>query len=124
MSEVKIDSERRGGTSASSAASDLLCAGRHLAQRNLPEVAGEYADEGRIIHAALADSGDGRLTKLTLEQRETFDRCREIEKKLVSQLFPDIPGHYATGEKFSLQKQLLHLPGGGPAPTDTAPTVA
>lgn len=90
---MQTDNERRGGTSASNAEADLRCPGRHLAQKPFPEGdGGAYAAHGRAIHAALAESpGEGGLLlhKLTLEQRETFDRCREIEKRFSLQIFPD-----------------------------------
>lgn len=86
--------ERRGGTSASNAEADLRCPARHLAQKGYPadEAKRDWAEHGRVIHAALADSsGSGGLlvAKLSLEQRETYDRCRDIERKASLQIFPD-----------------------------------
>ncbi len=78
---------RGGWTSASNAEADSLCPGRHLAQRGIPdEPKGEWAETGTRIHAALAVES-GALAKLSLEERETFDACREIEKKVVTQFF-------------------------------------
>jgi len=82
--------ERKNQTSASNAAADLLCPGRHLAQRGCPDEKSEYAETGSRIHAALAArSGENNpaLPDLTLEEREVFDACREIEKKMVGQFF-------------------------------------
>lgn len=76
-------SERQGWTSASNAEADSLCHGRHLAQRDLPEVASDDAEHGRAIHAALA----GEDVTLTLEQRDIVDSCRAIEARLVAQFF-------------------------------------
>jgi len=82
--------ERRGGSSASDAQADLNCPGRHLAQKPyLRKPAGPEAEYGRLIHAVLADNDNFATTKLTLEQRETFDRCRDIEKRLCLEVFPD-----------------------------------
>src|ERR1043166_3714949 len=87
------DEQTRGGTSASNAAADAVCPGRHLAQRGLPEPPEtDDARSGRIIHAALANSNDrGFMEKLTYEQRNLFDQCRDIEKRLVGQYFADMP---------------------------------
>lgn len=93
---MQNENERRGGTSASNAEADLRCPGRHLAQKPFPEgEGGPDASHGRIIHAALAEpsaNGAAILHSLTLEQRETFDRCREIERKFSLQIFPDQSG--------------------------------
>lgn len=88
---------RLGGTSASSAEPDLRCPGRHLAQKSFrkpeaPEAPGnkKYSDHGRVIHEALAEkAGDTVLQSLTVDQRDTFDRCRSIEKKFCLSIFPD-----------------------------------
>ena len=69
---------------------DSLCPGRHLAQRGLPDVKGEWAESGSRIHADLADcprEGIQILPSLKLEEREMFDSCREIEKKKVAEFF-------------------------------------
>lgn len=80
--------ERRGGTSASNAEADLLCPGRHLAQKGLPQPPpSEDADFGRAIHAALAKRNDEGLT---VEQQDIYESCVAIEDKLVDQCFgPD-----------------------------------
>lgn len=75
---VNSTDERRGATSASNAEADALCPGRHLAQRDLPQSSsGKDAEHGRLIHDALARNDP---SKLTLEQRETFDACQQIEQ--------------------------------------------
>lgn len=85
-----IIDERRGCTSASSAQADSLCPGRHNAQKGIkPEPPGADAEFGRIIHAALAVETDNAAQSLTGEQRDIFDACREIEKKLVGEFFPE-----------------------------------
>lgn len=84
---------RRGATSASNAQADTLCPGRHNAQKGIPQPpASKDAEFGRIIHAALAENAReevnvGALKSLTGEQRDIFDACREIEKKLIEQFF-------------------------------------
>jgi len=79
---------RGGWTSASNAEADMLCPGRHLAQRGIPEEArGEWAETGTRIHAALAVETTDAAASLALDERETFDACREIEKDVVGQFF-------------------------------------
>jgi hypothetical protein len=76
---------RKGWTSASNALADSLCSARHLAQRGIPEpVKGPDATGGTAIHEALAK---GDPAGLTLEQRETFNACLDIERRTISQLF-------------------------------------
>jgi hypothetical protein len=80
------------GTSASSAAADRLCPGRYLASRGLPDTHTEIAASGSRIHAALAENAreginSGTLLSLTPEEREMFDSCREIERKLIAQIW-------------------------------------
>lgn len=88
---TQTNDERRGATSASNAAADALCAGRHLAQKGLPEVKGPDADFGRAIHAALAVVDDNAAQNLKFEHREIFDACRAIEKKVIAQFFGGEP---------------------------------
>lgn len=80
---------RKGHTSASSALPDSLCAGRHLAQQGLPDVAGKYSASGALVHAALA--GWTQPQDLPFAERETFDACRTLEKKLVIDYFGEQP---------------------------------
>jgi hypothetical protein len=75
---------RRGATSASNAEADSKCPGRHLAQKGIPDKAGEYAETGNRIDAALTKSDPAGLK---LEEAETYDACREIEAKLLAQYF-------------------------------------
>lgn len=85
---TEINDVRQGWTSASNAAADMLCPGRHLAQKGLPDDHSPDAEHGRIIHKALFDSSETKnLTALSVEQRDIFDSCREIEKKIVQQYF-------------------------------------
>lgn len=83
----EINDERRGATSASAAQADLLCPGRHLAQRGLPDTQSEDAERGTRIHAALADNAN--MKKLSGEERDLAESCREIEKRLVAEFFGD-----------------------------------
>ena len=79
---------RRGHTSASNAEADLRCPGRHMAQAGIPEpVKGEDALTGTRIHAALAGEDNSLPASLSVSERESFDACREIEKKLVDSFF-------------------------------------
>jgi hypothetical protein len=89
---------RRGATSASNAQADLLCPGRHLAQKNIPEPpASEDAEFGRLIHAALAVTNEdgskntAALNAMTGEQRDIFDSCREIEQNTIVKYFGEDP---------------------------------
>jgi len=80
---------RGGWSSASNAQSDLLCPGRHLAQKGIPETPGQYAETGSRIDKAL-EKGDP--AGLTLEETETFDACQSIEALKASEYFgADLP---------------------------------
>lgn len=78
---------RRGWTSASNASADRACPGRHLAQAGIPDIPSEEAESGKLIHAALADSGNLLKYKMSLAQREIFDACREVEKSVIGLFF-------------------------------------
>ena len=78
------DPIRRGWTSASNAAADALCQGRHLAQAGLSDSKGEWASKGTAIHEALKLND---ASKLSLDERETFTACQSIEAKLVAAVF-------------------------------------
>lgn len=92
--------DRGQWTSASNAQADTLCPGRHQAQLSIPETPrGEDALMGSRIHAALAVDGE-TLAKLTLEERESFDACREVEKKLVAQYLGDVAYKVQRHERF------------------------
>src|SRR6516164_6632567 len=79
--------ERRGATSASNAAADKLCPGRHLAQKGIPEEPKDTdAIHGTLIHEALAGDAEA-FAKLTVEQKETYDACQKIEKAQVAIAF-------------------------------------
>lgn len=88
---IQQQDERKGGTSASNAEPDLRCPARFLRQKPYPEVTGEFAEFGNLIHDALAENAQNQtaLKKLSLPQREIFDQCREVEKKLLLRFFPD-----------------------------------
>jgi uncharacterized protein DUF2800 len=90
MTETKEDLTQRGThTSASNAAADARCQGRHLMQRGLPDIKSEAAEHGTTVHDALAkQSPEG----LTIEQEEIYDACNALEAKLVAQFFPDAAG--------------------------------
>lgn len=88
--------ERAGWSSASNAAYDRLCPGRHLASRNLPDETSDVAESGNRIHAALSenarnDVNTGTLASLSGSEREVFDSCRAIEKKVLLQVFSGEP---------------------------------
>jgi hypothetical protein len=79
-----IQDPRKGGTSASNAQADLLCEGRHLAQRGIPETDSEYARFGQAIHSALKT---GDPSQLSAEQLSIYESSQEIESSLVQQVF-------------------------------------
>ena len=86
MSDNSAD-PRRGATSASNAAYDSACPGRHQAQRGLVGESSADADFGIGIHYALAKNDP---SKLTTEQLDIYESCIAIEAKLVDELFgPD-----------------------------------
>lgn len=101
---------RKGMTSASNAQADLLCPGRHQAQVGLPDVPTDDADSGRRIHAALADGTDANMKLLSLEEREVFDACREIEKKVVGQFFGELPAGTNGNRVFRHERYWVRVP--------------
>jgi len=80
----QVIDERKGGTSASAAYADLLCPGRHLAQRGQPDHKGPEAESGNRVHAALA-GGD---IPVDPKERDVVEVCQRIESDLVAQFFP------------------------------------
>lgn len=79
------NTQNRGSwTSASNAASDQKCPGRHLASRDLSEVKTESAEHGTSVHDALAKQD---VSGLTIDQQEIYDSCLAIESKVVQQFF-------------------------------------
>jgi hypothetical protein len=75
---------RQGWTSASNAAADSLCPGRHLAQKGMPDIKGPWSESGTAVHKALAT---GDASKLTLAEHDTYEACRKIAGKLVADYF-------------------------------------
>jgi hypothetical protein len=71
---------RGGWTSASNAAPDSACPGRHAAQRGLPEETSEDADSGTRCHAALA----GADVTLDGDEQELAQRVAATRDKLVA----------------------------------------
>ena len=79
--------ERGGWTSASNAAADRLCQGRHQAQLGIPDSTSEDAKFGREVHEALY-AGDP--TGLDSQQLSLYEQHLEINEKLMNQFFgPD-----------------------------------
>lgn len=76
--------ERRGATSASNAEADYHCPGRHQAQRGLPDVPTDDSFTGTRVHLALCKQDPAGLT---FEERDTYDRCREIESRKIIEFF-------------------------------------
>lgn len=76
--------ERRGHTSASNAAADKECQGRHLAQKGLPRKDTRFSKSGDQVHDALARRDPSGLSP---DQREVYDNCLAIEGKLLEQFF-------------------------------------
>jgi hypothetical protein len=109
MSDTPQVTDVRGGhTSASNAAADAACPGRHIAQRGAPESKTVYADSGQRIHAALAAQlADGEhsnrsiVDALPLEERETYQACLDIQRKLAVQHFK---GSHAGYREFKEQR--------------------
>jgi RecB family exonuclease len=74
--------ERKGWTSASSAESDWLCDGRHLAQRDIPEPAtSEDASRGQRIHAAMETFNPEALNA---DEGECWEQLQEMEAKAIA----------------------------------------
>ena len=85
---VQQPSPQRGAsTSASNAAADALCPGRHLAQAQFPEEekTGD-AVYGTRVHDALAAQ---KPTMLTAEQENVYEACNAITEKVLPVFFGD-----------------------------------
>lgn len=119
MNTETHEQQTRGGTSASNAAADRLCPGRHQAQKGLPDPKGEWAEYGDQIHAALADSNNKAsvMDKLTPEQRDMFDSCREVEKKVIGQVFGGEPDQ--SNRVWREQRYWAKVPDKWPNPSST-----
>jgi hypothetical protein len=87
MSEQTQD-PRQGFTSASNAESDLLCPGRHLAQRGLAGYDTRESLSGTATHLAFA--GVLELEALSSSQRKTVERGRNLESHIVEQWFRSV----------------------------------
>ncbi len=72
--------EREGKPSASNAAEDLLCQGRHQAQVGLPEVQTSDSGFGNNVHAWCKDK---TAVKLTAKEQDMADMLLEIEQKIL-----------------------------------------
>lgn len=82
--ELITTDPRRGCTSASNAAADRRCEGRHIAQRGIPQRESADADFGRKIHEALANnSPDG----LDGDQLGIYEQCTSIRDMVVEKVF-------------------------------------
>lgn len=77
---------RQGWTSASNAEADLLCPGRHLAQKGIPEPPqSEDAESGTRIHAWLANFVDGEMVNLSADEMEIAQACQRRFIEIVSE---------------------------------------
>jgi len=73
-----------GGTSASNAQADLLCEGRHQAQRGLADISTTDSQFGTRVHAALANDDP---SKLDPDQLSIYEGCVDIRARLISDTF-------------------------------------
>ncbi len=88
----QIDDVRRGWTSASNAAADSLCPGRHLAQKTMGsdvlEESTEDSSFGDQVHAAMADGAEPADKKVLY----IVERMREIDADLLLAFFGEEAG--------------------------------
>ncbi|HNR70395.1 MAG TPA: DUF2800 domain-containing protein [Verrucomicrobiota bacterium] len=90
--------EREGWTSASNAAADALCPGRHLLQKQAPEEPkSEAATFGEQIHEALAT---GSFDSLSIEQQRIAGMCADLVRKLEHDYFGDVEVNRIVEERF------------------------
>lgn len=75
---------RRNWTSASNAAADKRCEGRHIAQRGLVDTPSDDAAFGNAIHDALAT---GKTDKLDTQQLNIYESHVAITDKLMDKVF-------------------------------------
>jgi hypothetical protein len=76
--------QRGQWTSASNAAADQMCPGRHQAQRNLPQSESDDASHGRAIHLALQKQDPAGLD---FDRRETYEACQKIFERELRKIF-------------------------------------
>lgn len=93
---------RQGLTSASNAEADLLCPGRHLAQRGLTSSDSKDAASGTLVHAAFA--GTMEAETLSGPQRKTVERGKVIEQYVALNWF-DAHGDDLAGEGGAIEKR-------------------
>jgi hypothetical protein len=108
--ELTIQNERRGSTSASNAPADALCAGRHLAQKGLTEIGSKDATHGQVVHDSLRT---GDTSKLSVDQRDTYDACIAVEQKLVNALFPELAASKAQPKVWREERLWVKIKGAG-----------
>ena len=84
MVTEEVTDERKGWTSASNAAADKRCAGRHQAQCGMPDIVTADATFGTRIHDALAKQDPAGLMG---EELSIYESCNEITDKLMTQAF-------------------------------------
>lgn len=99
--------DRNEVTSASNAQADELCPGRFQAQRGLQDIVNPDAIFGRELHEALKTNDP---SKLSVQQRDTFDTIQRIESGLLAQYFGmDAPNAI----KFCYREEPLTIEVGG-----------
>jgi hypothetical protein len=76
--------QRGQWTSASNAAADGLCPGRHQAQRGIAQSESDDASHGRAIHLALQKQDPAGLD---FAQTETYDACQKIFERELRKIF-------------------------------------
>jgi hypothetical protein len=80
------DTIRAGWTSASNAQADRLCRGRHLAQRNMPELPRtEETESGTVIHALWTGTEPPRPA--TTEEIEKAQALQQLESQASARFF-------------------------------------
>lgn len=111
MKTVNPEQQKRGGwTSASNAAADELCEGRHQAQKGLPEEKNADSDFGRDIHAALA-ADDPKLLGDDEAKLSIYEQCVDIRTRLVNQFFGDDAPNVKISRHRRLWCSVLATPG-------------
>lgn len=86
---VAIADPRGGWTSASNAAADLRCQGRHFAQKRAPKRQQEESEDasfGKKVHEALLNENPEGLTTA---QIKVYEQCIDIRENLVFRVFGD-----------------------------------
>lgn len=107
-SNTEVKDPRGGWTSASNAAADELCAGRHNAQKGIADRPSDDSEFGNKVHKALATDV---TTDLSDEELKIYEQCVEIRQREVEKFFGDDHPNVKVSKERRFWCQILAKPG-------------